>query len=249
MWLQIVSGPMTLDKHLQLLRALDGTVETSPSFKVNPFEFNVLDTPNRDIAMATVQAGLAGELLNEGMYRGDLAKLTLAKSYLEKAVQEFPDDTDPRYTPPILKNNWHKVIDMLELLSAWESLPRPPKVVALTPQQAKNITELAKQIWAASMDVPNEPWRKGIQAWLKRHTYRNAAYQMKSALDREGVNIDCKAMAKRMHEILMLMECGKWTDDAIYADIKGRFTAGYQIELGRYTAILPKTIESGAFFQ
>lgn len=201
MRLLIDTGTMTLEKHLELLTRLNEEIETA-DVDYPPFTFDVLDTPNREIAMATVHAGLAGQYLNMYITKGDEMWFNKAETSLTYARRNFPPNVEEKLKPPILSDGWLAFTTLLKQIVEYQQLPKPPG--NLTVEQYKNLTASCKLMWSSCEQCPKRilSWRNRVFAWIKRETMHNMAYQIKLALDQKGDTLDVPTTAKRMHDIL-----------------------------------------------
>lgn len=234
---------------------LTDKTEVHPAAEV-PFEFDVLDTPNKEIAITTTKMAMAAELYNKGVSSRKLPLIETAKATLDEAIAAFPP-TDDNLVPPIVRDGWIHNMNTLILLSRVKEHPRPPQTMTI--DQYVSMRRLLMTLYnAASQIVATPRWRDDVIRFTKNQTMRITAHHLEFALglemqkmDRAGLKdaiISSETVAKRQSEILSLLDKSGFTGDPIYIQVKKDFDIGYRLSLGGYTPILHEQIISGRFF-
>ena len=213
--------------HLRLIDALDET-STHVTTETPPFEFNILDTPNRGIARTVTLLAIACDAFRRAMVDGSIEELEKAKNAYEDAFPiEGPLASETKRLERILQQK--NIIDVIYMIMDYEKMTRPPATLTLTQHK-----ELAKVLSGVYFKVPKDVigWSKGGIGWVNRQTMRNFAHHIYSTLDVEQMS--CKTTAGRLAETLSLLEASGFGDDGIGVDAKRRLDSGYRFELGDY---------------
>lgn len=239
---------------LNLLAKLGPDTVVNPDFEV-PFEFDVLDTPNKGVAVATTKVALAAEELNKGISVRNLDLIRQAKTHLEEGIAGMPPETDDTMLPPMIRKGWIHNIDTLILLSEIKAHVQPP--LTLTIDQFKSLRGLLFELYrVASRVVAGTRWRNDVLGWTKIQTMRIVAHHLAFALGVEmqklgnhaGPIISTETIAKRQSEILSLLEQSGFTEDTVYLQTKEDFVMGYRMSLGDYHPIMVDQINDGSLF-
>lgn len=223
---------------------LDSKIRVRDGVKLFPFEFDVLDTPNKEIATKMVLLGMAGEKMHEGLQSKTLDPIREGIKILSSVTLPEMDAT---LVPPIVRDNWVDVGRMLILLAEYNQLPRPP--ITLTIDQYKDLRARGTQIYELASRLLAKRWREQILRWLERVSMRTLAHHLAFVLKQEFERMDCTTIAKRHVEILSLLEASGHTADGIYTETKRTDEAGYHLNRGDYKPILLPQIKSHAYFK
>jgi hypothetical protein len=243
-------------KQLVLLDKLGPTTEVNPAAEV-PFEFDVLDTPNKGIAIAVTKLALAGEEYNTGVSKRSIESLKAARKWLEEGTAGLPQDIDAGLVPPIVRDEWTHNIDTLLTLCFIKNKPHPP--ITMTMDQYKELTNHLSTLYRTASKIrATSRWRDDVLAWTKRQTMRVLAHHLEHVLRIEMNKIgtagpkdpiwSTETIAKRQCEVIVLLESSGFTDDSIYKSTKQDFDLGYRMDLGAYKPILTDQITSGKFY-
>ncbi len=256
-WYEITTTSATSSPsgQLRLLEALNEKTEVHPAAEV-PFEFDVLDTPNKGIAIAVTKMAIAAETFNKGVSSRNLSSIETAKNTLEEAITAFPS-TEETLVPPIVRDGWIHNMRTLIILSRVKEHPRPPQTMIV--EQYVEMRRLLMSLYNEASQITATPrWRDDVLRFTKNQTMRITAHHLEFALAQEMQKIDkvgsretiisTETVAKRQCEILALLDKSGFTGDSIYTKVKKDFDIGYRLSLGGYQPILPDQIISGRFF-
>jgi hypothetical protein len=241
MLLELETGINT-KKHLTILGRLD-TLHVR-DVALPPFEFDVLDTPNRDIAIGVTQLALAGEQFNTGVKEGNVALLKESKNHYTSGKRVIPEDTDIKLVPAIVKREWDRVIDVLVLCAEYKALPKPPQT--LVNDQYKDLEQKCAQIYITVQGIGNKEWKQVVTVWVQRETMPIVAHHLMSALQRDKQKIPVDTYGKRIAEIRSLLVHNQ--KEALYISVTKEWDSGYSLDARHYKPILVDNIKTGAYF-
>lgn len=246
---------------LELLESLDAETLVNPRFKV-PFEFDVLDTPNKAIAVAVTKLALGAQTFNKaqgGNFGKDerVAMVEKAKSLVDEGTATLPKIEDA-LVPPIIRDGCAHIINTMLLLVQVHRGPQPP--ATLQPDQYIERRKLLIQLYNEASSVKtNARWRDTVIGWCKKQTMRTVAHHLaavlKTEMDRltnpnyKGAVCTTETVAKRLCEILTLLEACGHMHDAVFMSTRKDFDAGYRLSLPPgYKPFLVTQISTGELF-